>query len=603
MNTHERIAKITELNRKYCLTEFKNKDLYRLLYKKDLYEAAYRKIKSYEGNVELDGFSIRTIEEIIKEIKNESFKFHPAKRIWIPKPGRKDKRPIDIGAVEDKVILESIRIILEAIYEPIFKESSHGFRPGKGCHTALKDIRVVFKGSKWFIEGDIKQFFNTIDHESLINIMRKRIQDESFLNLIRKALNAGYYEFKVHKSDLIGVPQGNIISPILSNIYLHEFDEFMEKLKTDFDKGKKRKIRSEYSSLQGKIKYRREKGEIEEANRLRKELLKITVCDYNDPNYKRINYVRYADDWLVGIVGSLEEARGVRKRIKEFLKDTLKIELNEEKTIITNSDQGKALFLGTYISCPIYQEQKIIERTSAKGIQMKQRISSAQIRLELPIEKVINKLKTAYFCDGAGNPMPKFQWQGLKHEEIISLYNAVINGISNYYSFIDNMQALARIHYILRSSAAKLLAAKFKLGTQRAVYAKFGKYLKVNDEKGNRKTLIVRSEWKRSPMNFKIGETVTDIKYFYLSKKTHASLNSSCVICGATDLIEMHHVKHIRKMNVKLTAQEKSMGSLNRKQIPVCRTCHQDIHKGVYDGVALREVINKNNSIKTIKEN
>jgi len=593
MKTLERLTTITELNKKDNIIEFKNKDLYRLLYDIDIYIAAYQKIKSYEGNVDLDGMSTALIKKMIERIKVEEYQFKPAKRIWIPKPGKKDKRPIDVGSVEDKLLLEGIRMILEAIYEPVFKECSHGFRPNKGCHTALKDIRVVFKGSKWFIEGDIRKFFNSIDHDILMKIMRKRIDDERFLNLIRKVLNAGYYEFKDWKSDLAGTPQGNIISPILSNIFLHEFDVFMEDLKKEFEFGsnKKRRLDSAYVKARGKVEKARaiSSGEVKI---LRRAMLELPASDYRDPKYRRLKYVRYADDWLVGLVGTLADAKVVKDKIKNFLSEKLHIELNEEKTLITNSASGKALFLGTHIQCPIYQEQKFIirDKLGSKGVKLKQRISSAQIRMEMPMERVIDKLKVGFFCDGGGNPIPKTLWQHYSHKDIILSYNAVINGILNYYSFVDNTTALARINYILRSSAAKLLAMKFRLGTQRKVYQKFSRELEAREPNGKSYKIVVGHDWKRKPMNFSIG-TNHNVQAMYITRATNTKLKDSCMICGSDDRVEMHHVKHIRKMNGNLKPQERSMISLNRKQIPVCKGCHTDIHAGRYDGVALKKIV------------
>lgn len=292
------VAIIAEKNKKN--KNYINKDLYRLLYNDELFVTAYEKIKSNPSNTldskiqGLDGFSLEDIFKIISSIRKESYKFQPAKRILIPKPGKKEKRPIDIGNVRDKVVLEAIRIILEAIFEPGFEDTSHGFRPNKGCHTALRDVRVMFRGSKWFIEGDIRKYFNTIDQEILISLLKKRIDDIRFINLIRKVLNAGYLEFNIRKTDLIGVPQGNIISPILANIYLHELDIFMKELSGNFTKGVKRKPRKEYTQIQTSIAKARRHGDLTQVKELRKILLKTLPFDFNDPNYKRLNYVRYA---------------------------------------------------------------------------------------------------------------------------------------------------------------------------------------------------------------------------------------------------------------------------------------------------------------------
>lgn len=409
MKTLKRIATIAKKNKEN--NKYVNKDLYRLLYSEELYIAAYEKIKSNtldpNKGRSLEGFSLNDVKKIIQEIKNESFKFKAATRIYIPKPGKKEKRPIDIGNIRDKIVLEAIRIILETIFEPRFLETSHGFRPNKGCHSALRDVRVMFRGTKWFIEGDISKYFNTIDHEILITLLKNKIEDVRFLNIIRKVLNAGYLEFNIHKTDMIGVPQGNIISPILANIYLHELDKFMESLINIVTKGNKRKPLKEYVKIQGEITKSKNKQEFSKVKELKKTLLRTKTFDFNDPEYKRLNYVRYADDFLIGIVGSKKEAIEIKEKIKEFLNNNLKLNLNEEKTLITNASKEEASFLGTHIKCPIYEEEKIILR-ERNGIISKQRKSSANIRINMNVDKIIQKLKNAKFCNGAGKSIPKY---------------------------------------------------------------------------------------------------------------------------------------------------------------------------------------------------
>jgi hypothetical protein len=208
----------------------------------------------------------------------------------------------------------------------------------------------------------------------------------------------------------------------------------------------------------------------------------------------------------------------------------------------------------------------------------------------MPMQRVINKLATAYFCDKGGEPKPKLQWLGLNHSEIIQNYNKVVRGIFNYYSFVDNLSAVARIYHILRSSCAKLLATKYKLKTQRKVYKRYGKSLKALE---GSERFILRTDWKKNRMGFK-ENTPTDLEVIYYNRLTRTLIKKVCAICSSSQKVEMHHVKHIRTINKKLTSMEKGMVSLNRKQIPVCRTCHMDIHKGKYDGVALKEIIHNN---------
>ena len=251
------------------------------------------------------------------------------------------------------------RRLLESIYEPQFSVHSHGFRPNLSCHTALKEIRNTFTGTRWFIEGDIKGFFDNIDHHVLIGILRKKIQDEKFINLIWKFLRAGYVEDWVFHKTYSGAPQGGIISPLLSNIYLNELDQYVEQYIENYNKGDKRTHNIAYHNLASKIAKRKTNNKrdwstlteeqkeerLKELKALYKELQSHDSKDLFDPNYRRLKYVRYADDFILGVIGSKKEAEQIKHDLKTFLKEHLKLELSDEKTLITHSKKN-ASFLG-----------------------------------------------------------------------------------------------------------------------------------------------------------------------------------------------------------------------------------------------------------------
>ena len=202
-----------------------NRNLYRLLYNPALHIMAYERLKSKPGNMTpgtdgqtLDGFSMETIETYMRLLREEHYQPTPVRRKNIPKS--KGYRPLGVPSPRDKIIQECVRLILEAIYEPNFHENSHGFRPGKSCHTALESLRRNWVGTKWVIEGDISQCFEKIDHHRLLDILREKIDDDRFINLIRKFLTAGYMENWQYHKTYSGTPQGSVISPILTNIYL-----------------------------------------------------------------------------------------------------------------------------------------------------------------------------------------------------------------------------------------------------------------------------------------------------------------------------------------------------------------------------------------------
>jgi group II intron reverse transcriptase/maturase len=279
-----------------------DRPLYSIICDPTLLELAYNNIKSKPGNMTpgitpetLDGVSHTYFLELSDSIKNQTFHFKPGRRIQIPKPSG-GTRPLTIGSPRDKIVQEAMRLVLNAIYEPIFLENSHGFRPGKGCHTALKYLYTKFSSSTWMIEGDISKCFDTIDHNKLMNLVEKKILDRQFTRLIRQTLNAGYMEFKTIKHNIAGTPQGSIISPILANIFLHELDLFITSLKANFDKGIRAQNTPSYNKLRWRIRSEKRRGNMEEMKKLYKLSQTLPFMDYHDPSYKRLNYVRYADD-------------------------------------------------------------------------------------------------------------------------------------------------------------------------------------------------------------------------------------------------------------------------------------------------------------------
>lgn len=281
---------------------FKASDIYTLMFNTSMYEIAYHKLKSNPGNmtsgidkVTLDGISLEVFHGIIQSMKDESFQFKPGRRVNIPKANGKT-RPLTVAPPRDKIVQEVMRMILEAIFEPTFLDSSHGFRPNRSCHTALRQIKTQFGGASFFIEGDISKCFDSFDHTLLIELIKQRVNDERFIKLLWKTLKAGYVEFNRTKLSIIGTPQGSIISPLLSNIYLHELDNFVNNIKQNFDKGKAARISPEYKHLDYLRQKALKSSENLKASKILKEMQKIKARIPNDPNFRRIYYVRYADD-------------------------------------------------------------------------------------------------------------------------------------------------------------------------------------------------------------------------------------------------------------------------------------------------------------------
>lgn len=388
-------------------SNFKVSDIYTLMYNYRLYEIAYHRLKSNPGNMTpgmdqttLDGTSKETFEIIIASMKNESFQFKPGRRVNVPKP-KGGTRPITVAPPKDKIVQEVMRMILEAIFEPTFSVNSHGFRPNRSCHTALRQVKTQFGGASFYIEGDISQCFPSIDHGILINILRRRISDDRFLHLINKALKAGYFEFHRYNHSIIGTPQGSIISPILSNVYMHMFDVFMETKKSEFDKGKEAHRNPVYRRLENRREVAKRIGDMAEANKMLKLMQQTRARLPNDPSFRRLYYVRYADDWIVAIRGSLTETRSVLEEIRRELKQELNLDLSLTKTLVTRPRTKPALFLGTEIS--------ISDHTYFhKGKHGQPLRAVSQIVLNAPIEQIHRKLKIAGFMNHKKAGTPKF---------------------------------------------------------------------------------------------------------------------------------------------------------------------------------------------------
>lgn len=544
--------------------------LYKMMFDPKLYELAYSKIKSKPGNMTkgivattLDGMSGEVIDGIIAKLKDNSFRFSAARRVEIPKPNGK-KRPLTIAPPRDKLVQEVMRLILEAIFEPTFSPNSHGFRPGKSCHSALKSIFQEFGVATWYIEGDISQCFPSIDHDILMRILEGRIKDQRFLRLIRKALKAGYFELKTYKHSVVGTPQGSIISPILANILLDKLDSFVLQLKQGFDRGNKPKINSVWSRYQNK---KMRAKDLQTKLKVHKLLLSVPSRDPLDSSFKKLVYVRYADDWLIGIRGSKEDATSILDQIRNFLASELKLELSLDKTVITNAKSEKALFLGTRIG-------RARHTSFSRGKDGNLKRNGKIIRLEAPLERIKKKLKETNFME-SNLPAPRFLWLHNNKDEIIILYNAVYRGFINYYRFVSNFGSIsAWLHYTLKSSCAKLLAAKFSLGSQRKVFVKFGSNLKGSD-----KVSFVKAEYKLSTWSFKFKQ-VDLIQSLYTQSLSAASLYGlACSACGSDYRVEMHHVRILKDLNPKLSKIDQLMVRTRRKQIALCRECHL-LHHG-----------------------
>lgn len=593
--------------------QWKNDDLYRLLYRVDLYILAYERIKSKPGNMTpgtdgetLDGFSIETIQTIIQEMRTEQFRFKPVRTTFIPKANGK-MRKLGIPCVVDKVVQEAMRLILEAIYDspygPYFRETSHGFRPNHSCHTALREFRGKWSAVNWLIEGDIRSCFDELNHLVLVNTLRKKIHDERFLNLIWKLLNAGYMDLHGRKKEsLIGSPQGGILSPILANAYLHELDEFVEGLQTKLEKGKRKLRNPTYQRLSWQKSRMVKRGETKtkEFQRISQQMRTLPTLQVNDPGFIRIKYLRYADDWIVGIWGSHMLAEHIKQEIKTFLNDHLRLTLSEEKTHITHARTEEALFLGTRLKLGAGAEAKLTLQTNMWGKKFKRRSTGWETVMKAPLPKLLKRLSDRGFCTKEGKPIAKSGWAFLDTDQIILLYSSINRGIQNYYRFVDNWVQLQRIQSILQYSLAMTLGRKYKISTPK-VFKRFGKTLTyvIRDKEGKEKKTVsfyLNHDWAKNRDAFQNRKQADiDLIRSEMYMRSRSSIAKPCSVCGDTldkVQIEMHHVRHIRKLSDKrqATGFHRILRMLNRKQIPVCKICHEKIHRGEYDSLKLSDM-------------
>ena len=571
--------------------------LYRYLLREDIYMTAYQKLYSNKGagtegtdNDTADGFGEEYVCQLIKNLKDQTYEPKPVKRVYIPKRNGK-KRPLGIPSFRDKLVQEAMRMILEAIYEPIFSTHSHGFRPNRSCHTALSEIGNSFRGTIWFIEGDIAGCFDNIDHNVLLKILSEKIKDSKFINLIRKFLKAGYMEdWKYHKT-YSGTPQGGILSPILANIYLHELDKKVEAMQENFNAPCKRDRSPAYKHKGYEIrkmkkKYGQSSNEAEK-KALRKQIHKLGVelrkLPSKDATDKKIAYVRYADDFIVGVNGTREEAEQIKRELTEFSRERLKLELSNEKTKITHSSE-KALFLGYDVSV----RRSSVTKPTKSGITRRTMNYSVDITVPLKrIEgflfehKVIKQDK-----NGGLIPWHRDYLTGSTDLEIIDTYNAQTRGICNYYNLASNFSKLGYFAYLMEYSCLKTLAKKYKthirpLIKKYRVGKKWG--IPYETKRGIQRMMIVRlSDFERGNI-FKESDidTIKDRHHYSdinsLEKRLKAHKCELCGIEGDDVSFEIHHVNKLKNLKGK-TFWEKAMIAKKRKTLVVCHECHMRIH-------------------------
>ncbi|HEL1636068.1 reverse transcriptase/maturase family protein [Streptococcus suis] len=563
--------------------------VYKLLFNRELYLIAYAKLYPNNGAMTkgvteetIDGMSIQKIDMIIEQLRQETYYWRPARREYIPKKNGKH-RPLGIPVWSDKLLQEVIRMILEAYYEPQFSEHSHGFRPKRGCHTALQEIQT-WKGTRWFIEGDISSYFDTIDHDVLITMLSRQIQDGRFIRLIKNMLEAGYLDdWKFHKT-ISGTPQGGVISPLLANIYLHQFDKWVgEELIPQYTRGKKQKANSAYNRLSRRIKCYQDKGDYKKAHQLIVERRNLPSVDTYDTSYRRLRYVRYADDFILGFTGSKAEAKAIKKQIGDFLNTKLSLELSQEKTLITHATGESAKFLGYEIKA-----QRVNDYIDNKG----RRSANGVIALFVPASVIESKCRQ-YMKNGKA-----IHRNNLLHDDdfsIVQTYQQEYRGLVQYYILAQNLSWFSKVYWYMETSLLKTLAFKHKSSINKML----AKYKTTTTSTNGRtvpclQVVVPREDkpplvatWGGISLSYKKKAVIEDAPYQVYGGRTELIkrlLANKCELCGSEENIEVHHIRKLadlNKHNGKLVPKWKEIMSARcRKTLVTCRDCHHAIHNG-----------------------
>jgi group II intron reverse transcriptase/maturase len=561
--------------------------LYRQLFNEQLFLMAYGRIYANGGamtpgvdGATPDGMSLETIRGIIGLLRAERYRFSPVRRVHIPKKNG-SLRPLGLPTWSDKLVGEVVRLLLEAYYEPRFSARSHGFRPGRGCHTALDEVASTWTGTTWFIEGDIADCFGSLDHEVMLAILAERIHDGRFLALVGDMLRAGYLEDWTWHATHSGAPQGGVVSPVLSNIYLDRLDAFVEEeLVPAFTRGVTRRRNREHANVTATIGYWRRKGDRTKVRTLRKLQRSIPSIDVDDPGYRRLRYVRYADDHLLGYVGPKAEAEEIKERLSAFLRTELKLRLSAEKTLITHARTHKARFLGY----DIWTRQADTWHTRGR------RALNGSIALGVPPETVDARCRT--YQRGQGKPLIRNDLIRTSDYNIVAAYGTEYRGYVQYYQLAGNINRLNKLRAFMERSLFSTLAAKHRRPPwvmrdrhKSTVDTPFGKRRCFEAVQRTPAGKVFTARFGGIPLHRRKHARIIDgVWPTRRGRQLTARLTAGiCELCGSNEGITVHHVKRLTDLNRYSTTAAprwvQAMRTRRRKTLIVCDRCHAEIHQ------------------------
>jgi group II intron reverse transcriptase/maturase len=564
-------------------------ELYRQLFNPQLYLMAYGRLYSNKGAMTpgvdgetVDGMSLGRIGRVIEALRQERYRFQPAKRVYIPKKNGK-KRPLGLPSWSDKLVGEVVRLLLEAYYEPRFSGRSHGFRPGRGCHTALREVTNTWTGTTWFIEADIADCFGSLDHDVMITILSEKIVDNRFLRLLRHMLRAGYLEDWVFHATLSGAPQGGVVSPILSNIYLDRLDTFVETvLIPEYTRGVGRVDNPAYCRLRSAAARARKHGDRVVAADLRRQMLRLPSKDPRDPGFRRLRYCRYADDHLLGFTGPKAEAEEIKQRLAVFLREELKLELAQDKTLITHARSGAARFLGYEIT--VQHNNRLVDRGERRA-----RSTNGTVALRVP--RTVIKAKCAPYLS-RGKPEARTRLVNESDHAIVATFGAEYRGLVQYYLLAGDVFRLDRVQWVMLTALLKTLACKHQSTVSKmaaryktTIQTPYGprRCFEATVERDGRKSLVARfggiplkrdkrallREDKPIPGTIRGKELITRL------------LTARCEVCRQPGETNVHHVRKLADLTTPgqpRPAWTQLMAQRRRKTLVVCNACHDMIH-------------------------
>lgn len=568
----------------------------------------------------LDGKVEKTLTEkrlvkLHKDLAAQSYKPTPSKRVAVPKSGG-GIRYLGIASQIDKVVQGALLNKLEPLFENIFLNASFGFRPNRGCHNALKEIKYGWKGVTWVIKIYIEKCFDKISHVILLRKLENYC-DQSTLELIRKLLKVGYVD--IHnladrqEYNVEGIPQGSLISPIFCNIFFHELDEYIiQELLPMYNRGKSRRKDPVYSKRYTLTDT--DKSILEVYPQLKKALLRVKhnefvtgekflALDSSDPNFRRLHYVRYADDFLLGFTGPRREALEIQEAIVSKL-STLELQVNQDKSQVYHSNDRGIKYLGVYLR---YFKHNIVKRRKEGGntdnvtsqVAHLQAQAVNTVHFRAPIDKMLQRLVgrglAKFRKDGSVRGTAYIRYSMLEDQMIVSRFSAVIQGLLNYYSCINKRSDLWKVFAILRKSCALTLAHKHKMTSAARVFAKYGPNLtisKLGKEVATLfypKSLKTKIDFKTRKGDFFQYPSVLDLELDAVkgSHKLNIQLADVCQYenCDVSENLEAHHINPIANLSKRkdLSEFERALVRRKRKTVMLCKKHHNLMHKkGVF---------------------